>query len=64
LSKRPATITEAKSNRAIAISEKNVLKIDCLQPLNHLLQSNLPDAPENGSNRLFISGVVTYSISK
>jgi hypothetical protein len=44
--------------------QNNVLKIGCHQLLSWLLQSNLPDAPENGSKQLFISFVVTYSIPK
>jgi hypothetical protein len=41
-----------------------MLKKSCLQPPSYLLQSNLPDAPENGSNQLFNSCIVTYSILK
>ena len=39
-----------------------MLKKSCFKRLGYLLQNNLPDAPENGSIQLFISGIVTYSI--
>jgi hypothetical protein len=42
----------------------NVLKMSCFKRLSYLLQNNLPDAPENGSNQLFMGDIVTYSIPK